>query len=61
MCIIKLWLKAHTLMATSCPFIARLTGLLLISTEAMRPISIKSWEGIQIGVPICKIKILVKV
>jgi len=42
-------------MATFCPFFAKSTGLWLFSMEAMRPISMNSWEGIQIGVPICEV------
>lgn len=47
--------QPHTLMATCCPFVARSTSLSLILMELMRPISMKFWVGIQIGVPICQV------
>lgn len=43
----------HTLIATFCPFLAQSTGLWLFSTEAIRPMSIKSFWGTHIGVPTC--------
>lgn len=43
----------HTLMATLWPFFAKSTGLWLFSMDATRPISMKSFWGIHIGVPIC--------
>lgn len=43
---------SHTLMATCWPFFAESTGLKLFSMEAIRPMSIKSFEGTQIGAPI---------